>query len=864
MLDGLLEAALELPEGERGLFLSRLEDEELRRDLAELLHFTGTCDSLSEGYGLAADAPAPGTDALLNRLGTWVRDLAAGEAVPDRRVGAYRLVEQIGSGGMGIVYRAERADGAFEQQVALKLLPAGSLSSEAIRLFEQERQILAGLSHEHIARLLDGGVDSLGRPFLAMELVEGLPIDRYCDHHRLDIEARLHLFGAVCRAVQYAHQNLIVHRDLKPGNILVTHEGVVKLLDFGIASVSESGPASGVAPGRPASSRLLSPSYASPEQIEGRPVTTSSDVYSLGVVLFQLVTGRLPYETSAGTESLFAQVLKGDVPPASTSFSEDGGNLSLGQTSRAALRSTKISRLRRQVAGDLDAVVAKALATDPAHRYPTAEQLGKDLSRWLEERPVTARRGTPAYLLRKWVRRHAVVTTLAALAVAAVSLALIAALWQAREANRSRGVAEHEAAVAQRISQVLVEVFERAKTDPVGEKAIVETLLDPAAARIGEELEDSPEVQAALMDALGRAYLNLGRYEDARPLAEAALALRQGLHPEKHRSVAMSQRLLGEMLASFGEIERSADLLRESVETLKIVAGEEPLEIARGETILSHALGTLGDDASCETLRRRSLDLYRQHLGEEHPTVAQALNHLGGVLVRRGKAAEAEVLFQRSYGILRGAGNDDRLATVGVLGYLTQARLQRGHLEEAEGTAREALEVSLLAYGPSHPHRSFSIDNLARVLVARGAVEEAEPLARQALEIYSRGNPGGRTRTAVMNGTLLQIALVRGDLEGAEDHLLAAQKITSEITPKGHLVQAMVRSLEGQLRLAQGRSREALTALESAFEELHRRQSPASLSLRQTAAALVRFHEAQGNEAAAQRYRPWTERPSDD
>ncbi|MCH9650157.1 MAG: tetratricopeptide repeat protein [Deltaproteobacteria bacterium] len=862
VLDALMEEALELPREERGLFVSRVGDEELRHELAELLHFTGPCASLLEGYGVAADGPVAESDALLNRLGTWVRDLASGEAVPDRRVGAYRLVEQIGSGGMGIVYRADRADGAFEQQVALKLLPAGSLSPEAIRLFEQERQFLAGLNHENIARLLDGGVDSLGRPFLAMELVDGLPIERYCDQKRLDIRARLDLFGAVCRAVQYAHQNLIVHRDLKPGNILVTHEGVVKLLDFGIASVSESAPRSGIDSRGPSSARLLSPSYASPEQIEGQPVTTSSDVYSLGVVLFQLVTGRLPYETTAGTESLFAQVLKGNAPLASDSLSKADGSQSSTQSSRAALRSTRISQLRKQVAGDLDAVVSKALAADPSARYPTAEQLGKDLRRWLEDLPVTARRSTPTYLVRKWVKRHAVVTTLAALAVAAVSLALVAALWQAREATRARGVAEQEAAVAQRISQVLVEVLERAKTDPVGEKAIVETLLDPAAARIGEELADSPEVQAALMDALGRAYLNLGRYEDARPLAEEALVLRQRLHPGRHKSVALSQRLLGEMLASFGELDRSAKLLRESVETLQIVAPEEPLEIARGETILSHALGSLGHDARCEALRRRSLDLYRQHLGDHHPTVATSLNYLGGALVRRGKAAEAESLFHRSLDIHRAAETEDRLAIVSVLGHLTQARLQRGLLEEAEVTAREAMELSLLAYGPSHPNRSHSIDNLAQVLVARGAVEEAEPLARQALEIYSRGNPGGRTRTAVMHGTLLQIALSRQDLEGAAEHLEAAQKIVTEITPKGHLVQAMVRSLEGQLLLAQGRREEALTALESAFEELHGRQAPASLALRQTAATLVQFHQARGDEVATQRYLPWTEPPS--
>ncbi|HEX6904670.1 MAG TPA: serine/threonine-protein kinase [Thermoanaerobaculia bacterium] len=832
-VDALFEQALDLPETERTDFLSQVTDEELRREVVELLRFAGD-------------------DGTLDHLGSRVRDLAAGEtmqAKPDRRVGSYRLVEEIGSGGMGVVYLAERADGAFESRVALKLLPAGSLPADAVRLFERERQILARLSHEHIARLLDGGVDSLGRPFLAMELVEGLPIDRYCDERRLDLAARLRLFETVCRAVQYAHQNLVVHRDLKPGNILVKGDGVVKLLDFGIAKVVR--PAEEGAAEEGHSLGLLSPSHASPEQIEKRPVTTASDVYSLGVVLFQLVAGRLPYENAGGVQPLFAQILEGEAPAASASIRED----------RAALRGTTVPRLRRRVAGDLDAVLAKALAPEPERRYPTAEQLGDDVRRFLAGLPVAARPHSAVYRLRKWVGRHAVAAALAALAVTAVSTGLVASLWQAREATRARATAEKEAAVARGVSEVLVDVFERANPDPASEEVIVATLLEPAAARIQGDLAGSPEVQAALMDALGRAYLRLGRYSAARPLAEEALALRLRLYPRLCREVALSQRLLGQLLVAYGELDRAAALMRESLATLEAVAADEPLEIAEAETLLSHTLGVLGDDEGCELLRRRSLARYRRHLGERNPEVAQALNNLANALVRRGKAREAEALLRQAVAMHRDGVGGDAVAYATVLNNLAQARLDAGRLADAEAAAREAGEASLRAYGPKHPNLALAFDTLARVLAARGAVAEAEPLARLALEVYAQGNPGGRTRTALIHGTLAETALLRGDLGEAEARFKTGRDLLNQVTPPRHVAHALMRSLEGRLRAAQGRDREAQRALAAAFDELRRRQAPESLALRQTAAALVDLYEKRGDLAAARRYRSWVEPP---
>jgi serine/threonine protein kinase len=853
-VDALLEEALDLPPGERVAFLAAIGDTGLRAEVAELVGFaaTGGIDD-----GASADNATTG-DALL-ALAYRVRELAADEVMPDRRAGAYRLVERLGEGGMGVVYRAERADGAFEQTVALKLLPAGTWSADAVRLFEQERQILARLSHDHIARLLDGGVDSLGRPFLAMELVDGLPIDRYCDERGLDVDARLALFGDVCRAVQFSHQHLVVHRDLKPSNILVTHSGVVKLLDFGIAKVlapAEEGLDSRKTGGRTVS-RLLSPSYASPEQIAGQPATTSCDIYSLGVVLYQLLAGRLPFAGIRGAGP-FPQLNADPTPASAAVFSvSEGQSGADGPDARAARRGTLPDKLRRLLAGDLDAVLTKALARDPEGRYASAEQLGDDLRRWRENLPVEARPNGGFYRLRKWIHRHAVVAALTAAVALAIGLGVVIALWQARAAERAQAAAEHEAAVARQISETLVGVFENARTDAATEQAIVETLLEPSLERIRHGFADSPEVKAALLEALGRAYLRLGRFQRAMPLAEEALELRLQIHPRRHRAVATSQRLLGQLESTYGALDRSAELLRESLETFEQVAADEPLELAEAETLYSNALGVLGDDAGSEALRRRALARYRRHLGERHPQVAQALNHLAQILIRQGAAAEAADLLRQALAIYRATGAADR-SLAAAFGNLAQAELDVGRLEAAEEAARDGLAAAQRAYGPDHPGLAQGFDVLARVLVARGQLDEAEPLATDALAIYAAAYPGPRTRTALMAANLAEIALARCQLVEAEARVDEARSLLDRGTPARHLARSMFVGLEGRLRHAQGRVIEAQPLLQRAFDELRARQAPASLALRQSASTLWDIHVAEGDCVTAEevaRYR---------
>ncbi|HET7216574.1 MAG TPA: protein kinase, partial [Vicinamibacterales bacterium] len=455
---------------------------------------------------------------------------AADEAPAEEReqpgdlVGPYRVISEIGRGGMGRVFLARRDDGQFDQRVALKLLRAGGDGVEIQQRFLRERQILARLQHPNIARLLDGGVTADGRPYFAMEYVAGEPITLYCDRRRLDVNKRLDLFIAVCDAVQYAHQNLVVHRDLKPSNTLVTADGEVKLLDFGIAKVLHEPDEGGN--GDPTLTRLgsgpMTPEYAAPEQVRGDPVTTATDVYALGALAYELLTGRGPHRLTRLTAAEVERVIaEGDVDRPSAAIARSRP-IADGRTADdvAAARATDGPRLRRQLRGDLDTIVMTALQKDPARRYASAGALVDDLRKYQGRMPIAARPDSVSYRASRFVRRHAIGVAATALVLASLVAGLIGTAWQARVASR-------EALKAREISQFLASLFEVA--DPArtnGRDVTAKDLLDRGAARVETELADQPDVQADMLVLLGKIYRDLGEYDRAQPLLERAVALR--------------------------------------------------------------------------------------------------------------------------------------------------------------------------------------------------------------------------------------------------------------------------------------------------------------------------------------------------
>ena len=519
-IDRLFGDLRELPhaERERRLLAETRDEPRLRQRLRAMLE----ADAAPGGFLEPPDrvtGPAPDTD--------------EGEELIGRRVGAYRLTETLGRGGMGEVFRAERADGRYEGEVAIKVLRRGLDTLDFRRRFDRERAVLSRLEHPGIARLIDAGSLPDGRPFLVMERVEGLPVDRYCDDRRLSIRARLELFLRACDAVVFAHRRLVVHRDLKPANLLVTAEGEPKLLDFGVAKLLE--PDASEVTGSDPTQRPMSFPYVAPEELEGRGATTASDVYSLGVLLFELTTGGKTFE--GPREAVRTRMLAAEPPTLSRCVQVARSTDPEGLRQRSQVRASTPQELTRQLRGDLDAIVAKAMSRDLDQRYADVGELTEDLRRHLEGQPVSARHATLLYRTRKLLRRHRLGVAAGALVLASLATGLALARREASRATRARleaeaagrataaalERAEQEREIAVHVNDFLQEVL--ASADPVvgGRELTVVEMVARAATRLEELRDGPPRLYAATATTLGRTALALGRPKEARELLQTAL-----------------------------------------------------------------------------------------------------------------------------------------------------------------------------------------------------------------------------------------------------------------------------------------------------------------------------------------------------
>ncbi|MEM9667262.1 MAG: serine/threonine-protein kinase, partial [Bacteroidota bacterium] len=472
----LLDAVLDLAPADRATYLDQAcaHDPSLRAEIEALLHLEDD-DRLEDNAAVFA-APLLSGLAATDSLGAPRSEVDPGSAPRIvAQIGPYRLVRQLGRGGMGAVYLAERADGVFEKQVALKVIRQGLDTQDVLNRFAYERQILATLDHPHIARLYDGGLTPDGRPYFVMEYVDGLPLLTYCDQHRLRTEQRLALFRTVCRAVQYAHQNLVVHRDLKPSNILVTTDGQVKLLDFGIAKLLAE-EAEEMEPLTMTGQRLMTPAYAAPEQVQGGPITTATDVYQLGVLLYELLTGQRPYEIKKRVrQEIERAVLHATPERPSTLVRKLGTDSTETASTITTARATSIDGLERKLRGDLDTIVLMALKKDPGRRYASAEQLAEDLRRHGQGLPVVAHRDSAGYRVRKWVQRNraaaAVTVIIGLLLLSTATLGTVFAVTTARQAaaiEREATRAEQAAAQAEGVNTFLQDILGSANPAEAG------------------------------------------------------------------------------------------------------------------------------------------------------------------------------------------------------------------------------------------------------------------------------------------------------------------------------------------------------------------------------------------------------------
>lgn len=759
---------------------------------------------------------------------------------PGDRIGPYRLRALLGRGGMGEVWEAERADGHFEKRVALKLLKRGLDSEGMLRRFLRERQILARLEHPNIARLLDGGVAPDGRPYLVLELVEGEPIHTWCARVAADLPTRLRLILAVAEAVDLAHRNLVVHRDLKPSNLLVDASGCVKLLDFGIAKILAAEPDEASAPDEGASrpdleatrleDRALTPAYAAPEQILGEPPTTATDVYSLGVVLYELLAGRLPHARSTTSIAGLARDLERET---------------LTRPSRVAAERNEMRRARA-LAGDLDTITLKALAHDPARRYGSIAAFADDLRRYLDGRPVRARPDSRLYRLRKFARRHRVAVLAAALVAGSLVAGLQAALWQSRRATANAAAAAANAQRAERVKEFLIGLFEAADPEQSGGNLPARELIEQAGKRLESELTGEPLIRADLLEAVARIDRSLGLLDPAAALAEKALAIRSAALPADDPAVAAARATLGVVQVYQGKLDSALAELSGALASLEASEPADSLLLARVRSDYANVLFWKGRAGESEALQRQVWETHVRTLGADNLQTAVHQRNLAVVLDDLERVDEAETAYRASQTVIEQLLGDDHPNT--AASYLNLAVLldmRRGKYEEAEELYRRALAIRRAKLGDNHAVTGQSLQLYALFLLNRGRLEESERHYREARALFATINPRHFEVGKCDNGLAL-LAGRRGDHAQAERLMNSVIALFREQLGENHKFVWQVQGNQAREIAAQGRVAEAAELSRAVAARLEAIQGPESEEVGTELGRLAGYLEALG------------------
>ena len=761
-IEELFRTVAERPLVERESYLTSAcaDDEDLRREVLELLAHQTAESFLDNPIKHAAHA---------------VTDAPASEFI-GQRVGPYRLTRLIGRGGMGTVYEAVRDDDEFQQQVAIKLIKHGMDSAFVRERFLRERQILASLDHPHIARLLDGGTTTEGQPYFVMELVTGEPITAYCNQRRLSLEEKLKLFRDVCAAVQHAHQKLVVHRDLKPSNILVNAQGSPKLLDFGIAKLLAPDPGEAITSTESAV-RLMTPDYASPEQLRGGTITTATDVYSLGVVLYELLTARRPFQFETHAPLEIARIVCDTEAPRpsdilegmrdSKGMRDEGGGMRFKR-----IFSSLIPHPSSLLRGDLDNIVLMALRKEPQRRYASVEQFSEDLRRHLAGLPVIARQDTFGYRTSKFILRNKAAVIAASVVAMLVIAFLITLLVQSVRLARERDRAERERVKAEKVSAFLVDLFK--VNDPGearGNKVTAREILDKGADKIRAELKDQPEVQATLLHNVGQVFYSLGLYE------------------------------------------RSAALLEEALQQRRVVLGHDHPDVARTLTALVQTIFELNQMERAETLTRESLAIRRTAYGNEHPDVAESLNDLALLTKLKGDLAAAEPLYRETIAVQRKLQGSNSPAVATTLHNLAILLADKKDFAGAETAQREALTIRRQAFGSDAPDVATTMHNLASILRRKGDYAGAEQTLRETLAIRRKLYPDGHPDTALTLQNLGTLKRDQHEYAQSETYLRECLAIRLKTLPADHSFIGRTHIELGRVLAPQQKYAEALTAL---------------------------------------------------
>jgi serine/threonine protein kinase/tetratricopeptide (TPR) repeat protein len=869
---------------ERAQRLDRLgsEDPELRESLESLLN-----------------ADAPGADPLAKLIGDTAESLLdrQQDRIVGTTIGGYHVSAILGFGGMSTVYRGERLDAGSRAVIAIKVLQHAALHPRMRSRLHSERQILASLDHPYIARLLGSGELPDGTPYLLVEHVDGAGIYDYCDQRGLSLRERLELFVKVCEAVQFAHRNLVVHRDIKPANILVLPGGTPKLLDFGIAKLLAPEGLAHTLPVTRLHERILTPENAAPEQVLGRPITTATDVYALGTLLYQLLTGRSPYRLMSFSQLQLERAICMDDPvrPSQMVIAKLSGESEADRQRIAQRRGHIPVRLRTALEGDLDSIVAMAMRKEPERRYASAEALAEDVRRHLLGRPVTARQGDWRYHTVKFVRRHhwSVVSVIAVMCGLAAITGVT--LWQNHRIALARELAAQERDRAQQVSAFLVDVFSQA--DPYtaqGHELTAKELLDRGAAKIVDNVNLQPEVRAELLESIGLAYRHQALNAQAIPLFEQALAIRRAQRPIDNGRVAASLANLANALSDAGQLpsaeayltqalalaracepqdapqiadllvqygglalvgesqpEKALKLFNEALDIEQHSNGIPPMQMAETLNGLSATASWLSDYARAADYERRALDIYQQQGTRNHPDNVISMENYGLLLTKLGRYSEAERYLREALDLELTVFGPKDWHVADVQSNLGELYDDQGDTARAITATQEAVNISAQSRGPTNWKTAYFQEALAILNLKAGDVAAAEANIRAALADYAQSVPARHLYVASARGWLGEVYLRKGQLAEAETEMRAALDLTSDLAGPDSWRTARAQAGLGWTLIARGKFAEGEALLRPAQARLLAALGPHDEAARQAGRRLAEYYRSHRRDAEA-------------
>ena len=811
-------ACADMPESARSEFLaSHCGDNAALRELVEtLLRGDREDDRARAAIGAMAEELAG------LREDRWI----------GRQIGAFTIESRIAEGGMGIVYLARRSDEQFEQKVAVKLLATSLATEESRRRFLSERQFLANLQHPNIAMLLDGGETDEGVPYLVMEYIEGTPIDVYCREKHLPLDDMIALFRQVCSVVHYSHTNLVIHRDIKPSNIMVTAEGVPKLLDFGIAKLLEPGFGDTGAAVTMRGARLLTPRHASPEQVRGGVITTASDVYALGILLYELVSGKAPYEiTTTMSPGETERVITTVQPPAPSDMAA--------------------GRMKHHLRGDLDTIVLKCLRKEPQARYQSALELAEDLQRFLENRPILARPPTRGYLLSRYWKRHRPALIGASAAAVALIAGTIAATVGFVEARKSERIATEQARTAEAISSYLVSIFQEAHPDTsAGREPSVREILEVGRNRVDDELADSPIVMARVLETLAGVYKGLADYTEAEALQQRVLSLVEEHAPDDHATIARVQNDLGDIYRIRSRHDEAVAMIRAALDSFERSGAGMSEEWADAISNLGLAYEESGQPGQAETFLLRAYEERQRLFEAPHEKLALSLHNLAWFFGRNQQPEAAERYALQAIAMREAVYGEIHPRVAATVSLLSNTYRDLDRWEDAEREARKSVAIAEQVFDTGHPDLTFPLYSLASILQARGELADAERLFAQ-IVAWERVSLGEDSHDYAMS--LKQHASVLtelADYDAAEPGLREARAIFLAL-PAGSARSLYNAETDlGRVLVLTGRLAEAGEMLGVERQESdNERYSATTLASRRL--AIAEYHLANGNPDAA-------------